>query len=480
LPSLDTGLLLSVSAILVWALGLYVGSRGPARPTSILAALAMLCLGAYLLGEALGALATDLPTWSNWLRRTWWAPSLALPIWLVLTLRLAIDEGPERWSTRVRSAYTTIAAAAISLGAVFAILGVATTLVQDWTAPLSVDGVRHTSPAALLPAFQVFALICLVWPTLNLVLLWRASPSGSPLKARFGWLTASAAIFLVGGAWLVVGSGVFQVVGLPGQMLLVVGMLMVGWNMARYGALIAGEQVLGDFLGYAATMIAIVVVYGGLLLTLAPDYAWIERGLPLLLLVMTTHVLVSTRGNLLDRLLYAPLLGSLSGELRDLGNRVVRQPDEVTALADVRETVDQILRERAPETDLRVLVEGALRHLNNLPALSEHPLLEELPALADSGGTPLERATHLRNALDRAIERLRPSGARPAPGTSAVGGWLHYLILKEAYVDGRPNKQVMQRYALSEGTFHRARRRAIDAIASDVASRRDLPQALYQ
>ena len=52
-----------------------------------------------------------------------------------------------------------------------------------------------------------------------------------------------------------------------------------------------------------------------------------------------------------------------------------------------------------------------------------------------------------------------------------MGGWLHYLVLREAYVDGRPNKQIMQRYALSEGTFHRARRRAIDAVASD-----DLPQ----
>jgi hypothetical protein len=52
-------------------------------------------------------------------------------------------------------------------------------------------------------------------------------------------------------------------------------------------------------------------------------------------------------------------------------------------------------------------------------------------------------------------------------------------VLKEAYVDGRPNKQIMQRYALSEGTFHRARRRAIDAIASDVASRASLPQTLY-
>jgi hypothetical protein len=70
-----------------------------------------------------------------------------------------------------------------------------------------------------------------------------------------------------------------------------------------------------------------------------------------------------------------------------------------------------------------------------------------------------------------AIEHLRPAGARPSPGTSVLGGWLHYLVLKEAYVDGRPNKQIMQRYALSEGTFHRARRRAIDAIASDLAAR---------
>jgi hypothetical protein len=95
-------------------------------------------------------------------------------------------------------------------------------------------------------------------------------------------------------------------------------------------------------------------------------------------------------------------------------------------------------------------------------------------------GTPLERAGALRNALEQAIERLRPAGARPSPGSSAVGGWLHYLVLREAYVDGRPNKQIMQRYALSEGTFHRARRRAIDAVASDIASRRKVGQASYQ
>jgi hypothetical protein len=118
-----------------------------------------------------------------------------------------------------------------------------------------------------------------------------------------------------------------------------------------------------------------------------------------------------------------------------------------------------------------VLIEVALRHLNDLPSLSLDPLLSELPLAADMPGTALERAARLRQELDQAIERLRPPGARPSPGTSALGGWLHYLVLKEAYADGRPNKQIMQRYALSEGTFHRARRRALDALAGDLAQR---------
>ncbi|MBV9327423.1 MAG: hypothetical protein JO352_27085 [Chloroflexi bacterium] len=483
------GVLLSSGAVLVWALALYVASRAPARRAAMLAAVAMLCLAVYLMGEALGALSPDLTTWADWLRRTWWAPALGLPAWLAVTLALAADEGPEPWSSRVRRWFVPITAGTLAVGALFGGVGSLTRLVQDWSAPFQVVsasavGVRHVAAGGWFVAFQAFALVCLVWAAANLAILWHASPARTPLRSRFGWLTASAAMFLLGGGWIVVVSGDYFLVGLPGQMLLVVGMLILGWNMARYGALLSGEQVLGDFVAFSVAMLTIVAVYGGVLLILAPDYGWIERGLPLLLLVMTTHVVVDTRGHVLDRLVYAPLLGTLRGQLRDLGNRVVRQPDEVSALTDVRETVDQILRERSPETDWRVMVEGALRHLNDLPALSQHPLLQELPWLSDgtplTTGTPLERASALRNVLEQAIERLRPAGARPSPGTSVVGGWLHYLVLKEAYVDGRPNKQIMQRYAVSEGTFHRARRRAIDAVASDVASGRGADQAVHQ
>jgi hypothetical protein len=486
------GVVLGAGAVLVWALALYVASRAPSRRAPLLAALAMLCLAAYLTGEALGAFAPDLPGWSIWLRRTWWATSLAAPAWLVLTLALAADEGPEPLAERVRRVLLPVAAAAFFLGAIFGLIGTFTLLVQDWSAPFIIgsptfQGVRHHPAGPLLAPYQVFVLVCLVWAAANLSLLWRRSPPGSPLRARFAWLSASATIFLLGGGWIVIGSGSYMLVGLPGQALLIAGMVILGWNMARYGALLAGEQVLSDFLAFAATMLAIVGVYGAILLTLAPDHSWVERTLPLLLVIMTTHLLVDTRGHLLDRVLYAPLLGTLRGQLRELGNRVVRQPDSLSALVDVRETVDQILRaaEAPPDsgaplaedpspdgsTELRVLVEGALRHLNDLPGLSQHPLVSELPAVADMSGTPLERAARLRQELEQAIERLRPPGARPSPGASALGGWLHYLVLKEAYADGRLNKQIMQRYGLSEGTFHRARRRAIDALAGDLAQR---------
>ena len=486
-----TGAVLAIGALLVWALGLYVLSRAPARRVSVLASAAMVCLAIYLGGEALGALAPDSATWANWLRVTWWAPSLAAPIWLLLSLTLARDEDLPLPGAQPTWLYVAIAVIAIGIGVIFAALGMLTPSVQDWNTPLGdTPTSRHVPPGPLLQGFQTFVVICLLWSLANLLALWRASPPGSPLRARLAFLCASAVIFLLGGLWIVVASGVYQQPGVLGQVLLIVGMAMMGWNLARYGALLAGEQVLGDFSAFAATMLAIVALYGGITLALALDYTWLERGLPLLLLVMATHVVVDTRGHLLDRVLYAPLVSTLRGQLRELANRVVRQPDELSALVDVRETVDQILRDRAAEaapsgatdaarpTELRMLVEGALRHLNDLPTLSQHPLLAQLsfsatdPAGASSPGTSLERAAALRNELDQAIERLRPAGGvRPSPGTSNIGGWLHYLVLKEAYADGRLNKQVMQRYALSEGTFHRARRRAIDALAEDLWQR---------
>ena len=488
-PAWGEGLLLAAGATMVWALALYLITRAPPRRVPILATAAMLLLAVYQLGQALGAFAPDLRDWVIWLERTWWAPAVAPASWLLLTVALADAEGSPHVAALARRAFWPAAVVFGGAALVFAVTGTATTLLQDWDRAYEVEQTvlrlgpgttRHAPAGPLFVPFQVYVLVCLLASFGIIARLWHTSPPGTPLRARFGWLLVSAALFMAGAGWIVIVSGVFAVTGLPEHVLVITGVLILGYNLARYGALLAGEQVTADFLGYSLAMLAIVGLYGAIILVLAPpDFGWLERALVLLFVVMTTHVAVATRGHLLDRLLYGPVRGVLRGQLRELSNRVVRQPDSVTALVDVRETVDDMLREgeSRDSPELRVLVEGALRRMNDLPGLSQHPLLAELARTAEYDGSPLERAAVLRSELEQAIERLRPSGARPSPGGGVVGGWLHYLVLREAYLDGRPNKQIMQRYTLSEGTFHRARRRAIDAITLDLAQRSTAPSA---
>jgi hypothetical protein len=498
-------------ALAVWALSLYVISRAGWSPVATLAALAMWTLVLYELGVGLSLLALDDATWALWSRVSWPGPALLPALWLLLTAALSEDEGETAQQPALRRLFRLALFTALPVGIVFALLA-PTDLVRRWgdgagdpgalpgsLAPLealagavaAVPEARHSPPGPLYPLYVVYVLVCAAWGMVNLISLWRSSARGTPLRTRFRWLVVAAVLFLLGAAYLGLAASDLAFSGLPGHVLLLAGMGIVGWTIARYGALVAGEVLTGDAIAFAFSTGALVLLYSLAMLVLLPrDAAWPQRALPLLLLAVTTHVVVVRRGPFLDRLLYGRAGGVLRAQLGALTERVVRQPDTLSALADARETVGALVRSPEPESEgqppdpraaaqasLRVLVEGALRRLNDLPALSENPLLDRLPALS-SPAPPLERATRLREALTQAIARLRPPGARPNPGAQgAQGGWLHYLVLQEAYVEGRPNKQIMQRYQLSEGTFHRARRRAIDALAADMAERSSATEA---
>jgi hypothetical protein len=480
-PMWTQGLVIYGGSVLAWALGLYVVTRGGLRRIPLLAAAATLVLVVYELGQALGALAPDPVVWLDWARRTWWAAALAPGLWLVLIISLAADEAPDdRRQTVVRLAWLGLPIASLA-GVLFAVLGEGTTQVVDWATPNSPQGPPHVPPGPLFGVYQLYVIACLTTAAAVLALLWRASTPGTPLRARFRWLLISAVVFLACGAYITTASGLFGFSAVPGQVLLSAGLVIMAWNLARYGALLAGETVQADLVGFSLTMAAVVGGYGLLMLAVMPrDYAWLERLLPALLLLMASHVLADRQNVLLDRLLYGSTATALRARLRELADRVVRQPDATTALAEVHEGMTDLVREQTTELtaadrqgppELRLLVEGALRRLNDLPALSRHALLDRVVPSAE-GTTTLERAAQLRGELELAIARLRPPGPRPGPGGAVgAGPWLHFLVLHEAYVEGRPNKQIMQRYSVSESTFHRARRRAIDAVVDDLDER---------
>jgi hypothetical protein len=117
-------------------------------------------------------------------------------------------------------------------------------------------------------------------------------------------------------------------------------------------------------------------------------------------------------------------------------------------------------------------VEDALRNLNDFATLGDHPLVK-LNVMGDylqvdraTTITHLDRAKALHQLLVACIEKLKPLSSMPSPPAKE---WHQYVILHECYVEGAPNRNVMGMLYIGEGTFHRARRKAVKAITRVLA-----------
>lgn len=105
-------------------------------------------------------------------------------------------------------------------------------------------------------------------------------------------------------------------------------------------------------------------------------------------------------------------------------------------------------------------VEDGLRHLSDVITLGQSPLVDTLEIEA---GSHVERGRELQKTLTEAIEMLRPTDKRPPEPLPRV--WYNHVVLHDAYVEGVPNREIMARLYISEGTFNRTRRNAIRGLA---------------
>lgn len=123
----------------------------------------------------------------------------------------------------------------------------------------------------------------------------------------------------------------------------------------------------------------------------------------------------------------------------------------------------------AGENDMRTLVEDAIRHLYDYVYLGGHALaqLRLVEQRLGRGGaiTHLDRGKALNQVLVEVIEKLRP---RDLPPQELTREWIQYVILHDAYVQGEPNRDIMNKLYISESSFNRARRRAIMGVARAV------------
>lgn len=151
--------------------------------------------------------------------------------------------------------------------------------------------------------------------------------------------------------------------------------------------------------------------------------------------------------------------------------RVQAMVAEVVASAEREPPVTLIEQlQSAPDPGFVRLVEEALRHAADYSRLGASSLADQLGLAA---GPHIERGKALRARLLEAVEALRPVGPRPTGILPRE--WHSYAILYDAYVEDIPNREIMARLYIGEGTFNRLRRKALQAVGRALWERRSRP-----
>jgi GAF domain-containing protein len=164
----------------------------------------------------------------------------------------------------------------------------------------------------------------------------------------------------------------------------------------------------------------------------------------------------------------AQVINEMVAEFREREHALQRQMQQMLA---EREEEDRPLLAGIDEKELVALVEDALRRLYDYPYLGEQPLAQlrvvawRLQGQDKEFVTHIDRGQALSKVLVQAMNKLRPEGVEPGPQMIPPREWYHFIVLRDAYVGGELNRDIMSKLYISEGTFNRTRRRAVRGVA---------------
>jgi hypothetical protein len=148
-----------------------------------------------------------------------------------------------------------------------------------------------------------------------------------------------------------------------------------------------------------------------------------------------------------------------------IGEAILRNSQQRVWMEEIAHIKNRPISGEMVQAPLDV-VENGLRNLDDYACLADSPLAElglvqfRLPGKLV---THLDRGKIVHEVLLEAINKLCPgteSKRDPPPRE-----WYPYLILKDAYIEGISNRDIMLDLYISEGTFNRIRRAAIRSVA---------------
>lgn len=462
--------------MLFWLLALYVLTRSPRSLVSLSAVGAMVSAAAYLLGLGMQASAETLDDWLPWARYLTPGATLAPLLWYWLTV-LLLDKQVGRTTFLRRFAIPAGVALAL-FAAVLVALQLGTDLLSRWSDAAPLDPgqdvyqkfTAHAGPLQGVYVRYLFAVTVLAG--INTAYGWRTLRAAA--AHPFGWLTLSAVLFFAGA----VSTGVAILLEIDlfpywvSLLALDAAMVVMAWNIASYNVLLKNQVIRRDLAYFMVAMSVVVLLYAAVLLVVQPPYSFrlLEFVVISLLLVILTHALIDISRRFLDRIFFDPAVRTVRSQLSSAVQDAALAPDLGALLEEAQNIVDE-----ASASHLVRLTEQALRALNNPAVLARAKLIDRLPLSLEADRaargegdpltvTPLGQAQVLRNVVGAAVERLKISDDAGINSPAA----LQYHILREEYLQGLPNKQIMTRHSISEGTFHRNRRAAITLLAQEL------------
>ena len=320
--------LLALAASL-W-LGLYIVTRNPRARISWLASLTLWSLSGYFLDSFLHLNRPHEQMLAWW---TGWTVLLSAPLWLHLCVLL----------THRESTWQRYLAWSGYLWAV--ILVVAELATGDVLGVLSGEPFVYATaqqPGRWYPA--VFALL-VVAPLISIGLLYRAGRSdGRPLAGQRDVLVSATALALAGGLYLT--SSVWfslRVAILPGQVALALALILLGYGVARYNALVEGRSTTADFAYALVAILAVIAVY---LLVTYVSYRVFEIPFAVfifvLMLVIVTHSLYEWGVTTLERLFFRRRYQQLRADLRAFAQEAEAEDVEPLMSAILRSLCESV------------------------------------------------------------------------------------------------------------------------------------------
>jgi hypothetical protein len=475
------------AALLFWLLAAYALTRSPVSVISLAAVATEVATAAYFLGQAMQANATTAEEWLPWARNLFWGATVAPTAWFWLALLLLRDQPTERARGLLRRA-------GYPLGALFALASVALTaaiflgdLLFGWSAPAAVPPeraayFRFAAPAGpLYPWFVGHLVATTLGAAAILGSAWHLAAE-QERRHLFRWLFISAVLLVPAASAFSVATWLGLSLWPPWVTDLAVAgaVAFMTSNVAAYGLFLRGQVIRTDLLYFSTTLGLLCLAYALAFALIGPPvtFAQLELLAAILLLTVLSHGLARLGRGVFDRLFFRGDVRRLRSSLSTVVENAALTRDQ--HLDRLVEGAQSELADISAE-HLARLTQEALRRLNGPAGLADCGLIERLPRTlaavrarrgdGSAEATPLGQAQALREAVVEAIERLKPPDRETGLGAPAA---LQYHILREAYVQGLPNKQVMTRHSISESTFHRNRREAVAILARELARQEDL------